>query len=332
MSWQATRAVSRHSKFIEDRDFAAYRILSAIADSANSDGICGVIGDPRRCFSYTGIARDARVHKNTVYNLMPTLLESGELEVVEQGGSGRGSWTVYRVTIIERLSQQEIGNAPFVAESSQQTAESSQDKGVTIDLVTIIERLSQQVERLSQQIEESSQQKQESSQEIVTIVTTHGCDSSIEYQDEYQNEYQGEEEPPLPPNPSSAEVDADWQTAVKLVDRWATKRGIYRELKPVPNLGDPPDDADFYKPAARLISEMQGNGDQAWALVEAKYQQMLAANITPRRLEPVVSQILADLDGANAPPTAVHNQSSGNGQNKGVDIAKIFEELGLSHE
>lgn len=198
MSWQAKNAVYDLSTFIKDRDFGAFRVLMAIADKANSDGICGVAGDSYKCLSYNGIAHVARVHRNTVYNLMPALLASGELEVVEQGGNGRGSWTVYRVTIVDKWSQQMAESSQEGQESSQQTAESSQDKGVTIDLVTIIERLSQQVERLSQQIAESSQQKPESSQGIVTNVTSYGCDGFIEIPK--IPEIQGEgEKPPTPP-------------------------------------------------------------------------------------------------------------------------------------
>ena len=233
MSWQATKAVFQLSKFVKDRDFSAFRILMAIAENANSDGVCGVAGDSYKCLSYNGIAHAARVHRNTVYNLMPALLASGELEIVAQDGNGRGSWTVYRVTIIDKLSQllaessqeepessqQTAESSQEEQESSQQTAESSQDKGVTIDLVTIIERLSQQVERLSQQMAESSQQKPESSQGIVTNVTSYGCDGLIEIQK--IQEIQGEgEKPPTPPtavlHPDCPKPETDAERAIAL--------------------------------------------------------------------------------------------------------------------
>ena len=186
MSWQATKAVTQLSSFVKDSDFGAFRIMLAIADRADGDGVCGVVGNTKQCLSYNGIAAAARVHRNTVYNIMPKLIESGELEIVEKGGDGRGSWTVYRVTIVDKLSQEQLETSQQIEETSQgnkrtsqQNGETSQAKDVTIDLVTIVERLSQQVERLSQQIEETSQQNGETSQENVTNVTSNGCDGSI---------------------------------------------------------------------------------------------------------------------------------------------------------
>lgn len=207
MSVQATTAVRRYSSFVKDRDFGAYRVLEAIADAADEYGVCGIAGNPKKCLSYNGIADSARVHRNTVYNLMPALLESGELEVVQQGGNGRGSWTVYRVTIIEKLSQGDVTiiqkssqEASVVTESSQQPPESSQLSGVTIRLVMIVEELSQQVKELSQRIAESSQEKPESSQGIVTIVTSNGCDRSVESR-KSSDEFREEREMPPPATP-----------------------------------------------------------------------------------------------------------------------------------
>lgn len=138
-----------------------------------------------------------------------------------------------------------------------------------------------------------------------------------------------EEELPPPPLPAaSTEADAIWETAVDLVRRWAGKRGIYREIKIQPGSGDPPDDADFYRPAARLVDELDGDGRAAWELVEGKYLQMLSAGFPPTRLEPVVVQVLADLDRAKLPARASPNGR----QPPSVDVAKIFDDLGLSHE
>lgn len=219
MSIRALTAVRLHSSFIKERDFGAYRVLEAISDRADEYGVCGVPGDSRRCMSYTGIAEAARVHRNTVYNLMPALLASGELEIVQQGGDGRGAWTVYRVTIVEKLSQDDVtivhGTSQDAAigaaagqETSQQTDELSQLKAVTIRLVTIVEELSQRVERLSQQIERTSQQTPETSQGIVTIVTSNGCDHSVEFL-ESSEEFRGEGNAPTPSTRSANPVHPD---------------------------------------------------------------------------------------------------------------------------
>ncbi|MBK8987405.1 MAG: hypothetical protein IPM39_15230 [Chloroflexi bacterium] len=226
MSWQAMTAVRLHSSFIKERDFGAYRVLEAIADRSDEFGVCGVVGNTKRCLSYSGIAKEARVHRNTVYNLMPALLESGELEIVEQGGDGRGAWTVYRVTIVEKLAQGDVTfiqgtsqgaalTAELAPESSQQPAELSQLMAVTIRLVTIVEELSQRVERLSQQIERTSQQKPETSQ---GIVTSNGCDRSVEFQ-ESSVEFLGEGSAPSPRTANTVHPDCpypqtDQETAV----------------------------------------------------------------------------------------------------------------------
>jgi hypothetical protein len=99
MSWQAMEAVLGESRFQGRKDYSAFRVLLAIASFADESGVAGVAGDYLACPGYRAIAGRARVHRNTVGNVMPQLVESGELEVVEQGGIGGALWTVYRICL-----------------------------------------------------------------------------------------------------------------------------------------------------------------------------------------------------------------------------------------
>jgi hypothetical protein len=92
-------AVQDFSRFQEQRDYAAFRVLLALASFANEVGVVGAPGDFRSCPGHRAIAARAHVHRNTVGNVLPALLASGELAIVEQGGSKRGTWTVYRICL-----------------------------------------------------------------------------------------------------------------------------------------------------------------------------------------------------------------------------------------
>jgi hypothetical protein len=98
MSWQAMEAVMGHSGFQERRDYSAFRVLLAIASFADENGVAGVSGEHRACPTHRAIGAKAGVHRNTVGNLLPQLVESGEL-TVEQGGWGGSLWTVYRLCL-----------------------------------------------------------------------------------------------------------------------------------------------------------------------------------------------------------------------------------------
>ncbi len=326
MSIQAITAVRLHSEFVKDRDFGAFRVLMAIADRAGDDGVCGVVGNPQRCLSYSGIAEAARVHRNTVYNLMPTLLESGELEVVQQGGDGRGSWTVYRVTIIDKLSQgdvtiiQETSQAALAAsETSQQTPESSQDKAVMIRLVTIVEELSQQVKRLSQQLAESSQQKPETSQEIVTIVTSNACDSSVEFLESSEEFREERGTPPLPPQKLLLAEMVNALAEVTVMDGHANWGILSKTAAGLLGAYTAGQVLTHYSPG------QSANGHWNWYLHDWRGQK----NQPPRPKEVLETIKLAINDLIpNQTPTSTSSAQT-NGQ---VDVEKIFKELGLPHE
>jgi len=327
MSVQAITAVRRYSSFIKDRDFGAYRVLEAIADAADEFGVCGIAGNPRKCLSYSGIADSARVHRNTVFNLMPALLESGEVEIVGQGGNGRGSWTVYRVTIVEKLSQVDVTfiekssqAATPPQESSQETPESSQDKAVTIRLVTIIEELSQRVAELSQRIAESSQENPESSQGIVTIVTSNGCDRSVESRmssDEFREEG---ETPPLPPQKQQLAEMVNALAEVTVMDghaNWGILSQTAVEL------------LDTYTPGQVRLHyglDQPANGHWNWYLHDWRGQ---------KHEPPAPAHIRATIKRAVKGMIPAKQPAAENGHSPGkppVDVGKIFDELGLSHE
>jgi len=100
MSYQAMEAVQDHSRYTEDtpENFAPFKIMMAIARYADRTGVAGVAGQYRKCPSFRAIAKKANVHRNTVSNWIPKLVETGEI-TIETGGSGRASWTVYYIQL-----------------------------------------------------------------------------------------------------------------------------------------------------------------------------------------------------------------------------------------
>lgn len=323
MSYQAMGAVQMSSQFRDDdpANFAPFKILLAYAWFADAGGVVGQAGDYRKCPGQQAIADRAGVHRNTVANWLPRLYESGELEIVEEGGAGRGSWAVHRLN----LPMADVQFSPEIAQAS------SVNK--TDYLVQLTELIAQRMDELVPLIAQGIAQG-------APLIAQENCTNStsppeVGRRDPYDPidplDPEEEEELPPPPLPApSPAAEAIWETAVDLVQRWAGKRGIYREIKIKPTGGDPPDDADFYRPAARLVNELDGDGRRAWELVQAKYLQMLAAGYPPTRLEPVVVQVLADLDRENLPARASPNGRHPPGSE--IDIAAIFDQLGLSHE
>jgi hypothetical protein len=96
MSGIAMAAVLKHSRFYDRPE--PFRILMAIAERADVNGVTGKAGDLKACPNRETIANDARVHKNTLANWLPLLAEAGEL-AYEVHGDGRGRHTVYRLLL-----------------------------------------------------------------------------------------------------------------------------------------------------------------------------------------------------------------------------------------
>lgn len=101
-SYRVGQAVRATTALTENADFGGYRILLALAERAFDDGTVGVAGSSKTCVGQARIAKDARVHPNTVGNWLPRLVERGELIIAEKGGNGRGRWTVYQLPHVEK--------------------------------------------------------------------------------------------------------------------------------------------------------------------------------------------------------------------------------------
>lgn len=126
MSWRAMEAVLLTSQYRHDagsgENFAPYRIMMALASLADAAGMVGVAGDALRCPSQRALADRSGVHRNTVASWLPRLVTEGELAVVGSGGSGRGCWTQYQITIV---------GVPIVPGLAQDTRENEANNGLT---------------------------------------------------------------------------------------------------------------------------------------------------------------------------------------------------------
>lgn len=72
-------------------------LMLALADNANDDGIAW----PGQKY----LADKIRMSERTVRRLVGELVESGELEVLEQGGSGPRATTMYRITVRDKADK-----------------------------------------------------------------------------------------------------------------------------------------------------------------------------------------------------------------------------------
>lgn len=99
------------------------------------------------------------------------------------------------------------------------------------------------------------------------------------------------------PTPSE-ELAASWELTTRLVDSWCD---ISRTSQPYLN-GSPQRNQrtynDYHFPATDLLKACEWDIEQATELLTAKRQEMILANITPKRLSAIVPQILADQERA----------------------------------
>jgi hypothetical protein len=139
MSWRAMEAVQDYSRYQSAREHSAFRVMLAMASYADEHGVVGREGDYRSCPSYTTLAERAHLHRNTVANLIPRLVEDGELAVVAQGGDGRGAWAVYQIMLPM--------DVPLGAETSQGSREIEAEM-----LVTFVGEMSQGMRQMAEEI------------------------------------------------------------------------------------------------------------------------------------------------------------------------------------
>ncbi len=308
MGLRAIDAVQRHSRYNEDlptpENFAPYRIMTAIAWYADDSGVAGVVGNHKECPSINTIADRANVHRNTVLNWLPRLQEAGELRV-DKYGAGRGAHLVY--TILLEISPIRLppGSENGTSHQTGDVPISEDESGLLVQEMTEIKRLL---------VQQNGLLVQALVQGIGTNGTSHQTGDVPDPFDPYFDPIliQEEEGTPLPPYPAKpvdevtgdeAEELAMWQTAVELASRWAKHRGTYRRLDPQKQ-----DDAnDYFRPILGLVVECEGDGEQAWQMMESQCERMVADGLTVVRAGPVVSQIRNEQQRALLPASAPQN-------------------------
>ncbi len=296
-------AVQLHSRYREDipDNFAPYKIMLALAWYADSNGRIGHPGDFRKCPGQRAIADRAGVSKTTVNKWLGLIVEAGELSIVESGGSGRGTWTVYQI----ELEMDEVDAGTLAQTTYQATSE-----GATDSLGTLIERMYQRIERMYQLMYQQPQRTyQQNVPNVPTPLEVALPDPLILFDPSDPLDPGGTPKPPTPPEvgmDDTSPEDAMWQTAVVLAERWARYRGTYRRLDP----NKPADADDYFRPVLGLVVECDGDGEQAWQLMESQCKRMVADGLTVVRAGPVVSQIRNEQQRAGLPANVPKNGRS----------------------
>lgn len=304
-------AVLLSSRYRHDRgeNFTPYRIMMALASFADSAGIIGVAGDAARCPGHRAIADRAGAHRNTVGSWLRRLQDEGELAVVASGGNGRGCWTQYQITIVDAA-----GIVPITPTMAQDTRE-DEDNGDA----PILQQMAHAMREMAQEMAQLRALLAQQNGTNGTMPSPVAVPDPIEIQRDPKLD-PGEGDPPPPaaaPLAAGTEPDQDayademWQLAQGVVGDWLRLVGHYRKLSPQ----NAAHSADYFAPAVRLVHEFGGNRAAAWAALEAAYQGMLHAGMTPRRLAPVVEQVIGNLNRQRSPvpAAAARPQPSANG-------------------
>ena len=213
MSYQAMEAVQDSSQYSEPlpENDAPFRIMLAIARYADRFGVAGVAGQYRKCPSQRAIAKTSKLHHNTVNAWLPRLVEAGEI-VLESGGSGRGSWTVYHIAL------------PI--ESDERSGEMSQVMSQPAELMS--QGISQQLEEISQGISHLTQLISQGmsqgnglmSQGNVTNVTSPSTENGQIHDPLIQTDPQKQPDPKGDP---ADFFDFDWDTVLETLKNSMTK-------------------------------------------------------------------------------------------------------------
>ena len=213
MSYQAMEAVQDYSQYRHDdkENFAPFKIMLAIARNADRVGVAGVSGEHRKCLSHRGIAKIASVHRNTVSNWIPKLIQSGEI-TIETGGSGRATWTVYFL----QLPIDDTTRTAEPATSPQEMAQAS-PQGMAQD----IELLAQRMAHLSELLAQALAQGVATSPQNIATNGTSPLSKSDQIQDTLiQPETQIQ--PETAPDPADF-FDFDWDSVLETLKNSMTK-------------------------------------------------------------------------------------------------------------
>ena len=313
MSWQAMEAVLLSSRYRHDRgeNFTPYRIMMALASFADSAGIIGVAGDAARCPGHRAIADRAGTHRNTVGSWMRRLQDEGELAVVASGGNGRGCWTQYQITIVDAA-----GIVPITPTMAQDTREDADNNDAPI-----LQQMAHAMREMAQEMAQLRALLAQQNGTNGTMPSPVAVPDPIEIRRDPELDPGGPPtpEPPAaagtdfdtPPDPNAAYADEMWRLAQVVVGDWLKLVGHYRRLSPQNTAHS----ADYYAPAVRLVHEFGGDRAAAWTALETAYHGMLHAGMTPRRLAPVVEQVIGNLNRQRSPvpAAATRPQPSANG-------------------
>ena len=195
MSYQAMGAVQLRSRYREDTpdNFAPYKILMALAWFADGNGRVGQPGDFRKCPGQRAIADRAGVSKTTVNKWLGLMVEAGELSIVESGGSGRGTWSVYQIEL--EMDDPTPGTLP---ETTYQTTRENE----TNELGTLIERMYQLTERTYQLMYQQAQRTyQQNVPNVPSPLEAEAPDPMILFDPDDPDDPGGTPKPPTPPDP-----------------------------------------------------------------------------------------------------------------------------------
>lgn len=302
----AIRHVRAAQRYAQTTEPAGRAILAAIMQDV------GWQGQPARPTRET-LAERTGYHPNSVGSWVKRLAAAGDLVLIEVGRH----YEYQPPAAWDCDNQEEVATSlsqyPVTIESElSQNAGGLSQPGCDNPIVTIEARLSQIEQRLSQIEARLSQ--------FSPGLSQPGCDLSIEEREEEEEEGEGDPPPPTaappaagtePESDQDAYADEMWQLAQGVVGDWLRLVGHYRKLSPQ----NAAHSADYYAPAVRLVHEFGGNRAAAWAALEAAYQGMLHAGMTPRRLAPVVEQVIGNLNRQRSPvpAAAARPQPSANG-------------------
>ena len=283
MSWQAQTAVTHHSK---QRNVARLRLLMFLAERADASGLI----DPAP--NQETLADFISCSTRSIRTMLGDLVADGELEQARIG-SGPGNPSAYRILL--PIAEKELTHG---ADKGGRKAEENPD------FLSIFEAFKAEVkaEIFELKAEKVEAKGGKGGSERRKRLSTESADDPY-YDpsfDPISIQEEGTPQPPYPPELTDDGFTAEdlmWQTAVTLVNRWASYRGTYRRLDP----GKQDDANDYFRPILGLVVECDGDGEWAWRLMESQCERMVADGLTVVRAGPVVAQIRNEQQRAELP-------------------------------
>jgi hypothetical protein len=298
MSWQAQTAVTHHSK---QRNVARLRLLMYLAEGADASGLI----DPAP--NQETLADFISCSTRSIRTMLSDLVADGELEQTRIG-SGPGNPSAYRILL--PMAEKELTHG---VDKGGRKAEENPDFLSTFEAFKA--EVKAEIFELKAEIFELKAEKVEAkggkggSERRKRLSTESADDPYYDPSFDPISIQEGTPQPPYPPELTDdgfTPEDLMWQTAVTLVNRWASYRGTYRRLDP----GKQDDANDYFRPILGLVVECGGDGEQAWRLMKSQCERMVADGLTVVRAGPVVSQIRNEQERAELPAAVPRNGRS----------------------